>query len=369
LKYSISVIGCLAILALATSAASAKPYEVVYTMSNDVNDNQVLLFREKLDGSLKLRKAISTGGRGSTALLGGINQGAIALDRSRRWLLVVNAGSNEISVFEASRDDLRLVSRISSGGTTPVSVAVDRDLVYVVNSGSSNVVGFRLNYNNGQLTPIPDSAQPLSAQETEAGQVGFSSDGRSLVVTEHKTSRIDTFAVNRETGLLNPAVVNQSVGNGPIGFAFDPWGRLIVSETNSNDPNRGSASSYNLEQTGLLNILSPSVANQQTASCWVVITKNGKFAYISNPLSNSLSGYQIGNNGQLQLLTPNGVTATTGDFPLDVALSHRGWDEDLYVFNAGNHTISSFEVNDDGSLAPKPGAAPVPTGANGLLVR
>jgi 6-phosphogluconolactonase len=63
------------------------------------------------------------------------DQGALALSAGNRWLFVVNAGSNEVSVFRVEPSGLILVDRQPSGGSRPVSLTVDRNLLYVLNAG------------------------------------------------------------------------------------------------------------------------------------------------------------------------------------------------------------------------------------------
>ena len=60
------------------------------------------------------------------------------------WLLVVNAGSDELSLFAVQPDGLRLVDRAGSGGSKPTSVAVSGELVYVLNNGTPSIAGFRV---------------------------------------------------------------------------------------------------------------------------------------------------------------------------------------------------------------------------------
>ena len=71
---------------------------------------------------------------------------ALQLSRDGRYLLAVDAGSNQISVLRVGWDgSLQLVPGgvVSSGGLTPVSIAVHGSLVYVANSGAggSNFTG------------------------------------------------------------------------------------------------------------------------------------------------------------------------------------------------------------------------------------
>src|SRR4051812_42004482 len=74
----------------------------VFTMSNAVGGNAVLVFGRGADGTLRAIGTFATGGNGTGAGLG--NQGGLALDESGGTLVVVNAGSNEISAFRVRED-------------------------------------------------------------------------------------------------------------------------------------------------------------------------------------------------------------------------------------------------------------------------
>jgi hypothetical protein len=69
---------------------------------------------------------------------------------------------------------------------------------------------------------------------------------------------------------------------------------------------RAAMSSYTVFG-GLLNVVSGSVPDFQTAACWVVITNDGQFAYTTNTASGTVSSYNIGSDGTLTLL--NSVAA------------------------------------------------------------
>jgi 6-phosphogluconolactonase (cycloisomerase 2 family) len=98
-----------------------------------------------------------------------------------------------------------------------------------------------------------------------------------------------------------------------------------------------------------------------------VITRNGRFAYTSNTGSNTISGYGLSRAGELTLLDANGVTATTGSGPIDLALTKNS--RFLYSLDGGSNAISAFRVEEEGSLTPTPGASGLPAGANGLAAR
>src|SRR5206468_8745022 len=110
----------------------------VYVQTNDATANEVIAFSRAGDGALAPLGRYSTQGRG-TGLPHLASAGSVVLSDDGRWLLVVNAGSDEVSLFAVQPDGLGLADRVRSGGSKPTSVAVSGALVYVLNNGTPNV--------------------------------------------------------------------------------------------------------------------------------------------------------------------------------------------------------------------------------------
>ena len=109
-------------------------------------------------------------------------------------------------------------------------------------------------------------------------------------------------------------------------------------------------------------VISAAVADTQSAVCWVVVTPNGKYAYVTNTGSGTVSSYSVQKSGQIKLA--QAVAATSGAGPIDAAISATG--KGLFVLNSGSQTISSFTIGRDGSLSNPSAVGDVPAGANGL---
>jgi 6-phosphogluconolactonase (cycloisomerase 2 family) len=317
------------------------------------------MYTRSASGSLSLAGSYSTNGNGTGSGLG--SQGAVVL--SNGFLFAVNAGSDEVSVMSVSPGGLTLADKVSSGGTTPISLTVHNDLLYVLNAGGDgNITGFRIS-GSGNLTTIPGSTQPLSGAGVGPAQVEFNPWGNVLVVTEKGTNSIDTYPVGSD-GVAGAPTTQASAGNTPFGFEFDKRGHLIVSDAFGGGANAGAMSSYNVSPAGIDLITGP-VANSQTAPCWVVVTKNGKFTYTSNTGTNNISGYYIEPNGSITLFNDGGNTASTGAGPIDMAVSNDS--QYLYSLNAGDQTISVFRIdNGQGGLSPVQTVSGLTMGGAGL---
>jgi 6-phosphogluconolactonase len=349
---------CAALVALPLAHARHSEASTIYTMSNAAEGNELLAFRQQADGSLTPVASYSTGGLGSGGGLG--NQGALASDGEH--IFVVNAGSDDVSVFKIEGSRARLVDTIASGGERPISVTVHRHLVYVLNAGSDSIAGF-IWTRNGTLRALPGSEQPLSGAGTDPAQIQFSADGDTLIVTEKATNNIVLYSLGHR-GVPEDRTVVPSLGQTPFGFALGKGRQLIVSEAAGGATNASSVSSYWLNRRGDLRVIDATDPTLQSAACWVVVTPDGRFAYVTNTGSGTISGFRIF-AGHLFRLNRDGVTATTGAAPIDMTLSRGG--RVLHALNSGDHTISSFRVLKDGRLERIGELAGLPAAANGLL--
>jgi 6-phosphogluconolactonase (cycloisomerase 2 family) len=353
-----------AALLLLPSVAAAKThkkpkkvnYNALYSATNNPGANAVVWWRRNSNGTLTKKGTVKTGGKGIAAQQPfGFpiedSSGSIALTSDGKILFVPNAGDNTISAFQITSKGPKLVDRVTSGGILPVSLTVHKNVLYILNEVSGTIFGYRFS-STGFLTPIVNSENALSTVGNlgVAAQIGFDPSGKTLVVSLRALpatkGTIDTFKVNGD-GSTGPAVAHTADDANPFGFAF-AGERLIISNVgfvatppgtmpNPVDPKQfnGTTSSYNLSGTNLT--LNNTASTNARAACWVVISKDKKFAFVVNTLSGSvpetgsgkgsIARYSIGSDGKLTLL---GNTDTTpGGFPGDEALSSDG--KFLYV--------------------------------------
>lgn len=336
----------------------------VYTETNAADKNEILVYSRDRDGDLHPTARVATRGLGTGAGLG--NQGALALSPDGRRLYAVNAGSDDISVFAIIAGKPVLIQKLPSGGDQPISIALSHDLLYVLNAGGAgNISGFYVG-DDRRVYPIRGSTRPLSGSAVGPAQISFNTFGDVLVVTEKGTNKIDLYDV--ADGLAQGPYVRDSNGMTPFGFAFDRHDNLIVSEAFGGAANASALSSYEIDGGMFpLEVISGTVATHQTAACWVVVSKNGRFAYTTNTGSSSITGYRIARNGALTLLDPDGVTAPTGNgsSPLDAATTSDG--KYLFALSPNVGMIASFRVRDDGSLRVGSRVDGVPLSASGLV--
>jgi 6-phosphogluconolactonase len=314
------------------------PVGAIYAMTNDAAVNKIVVFDRSEDGTLTKVDAVATGGAGSG---GGVDplvsQGSVVLSRGDQWLLAVNAGSNEISVFRVRPHTLVLTDKAPSGGPYPVSLTVFHDLVYVLNAGTTpNITGFSLDH-RGRLTPIDGSTRYLGPGGYS--QIGFDPGGDNLVVTDRADNEIVVYPLNRKGLPSGNPVTSPSSGIAPFGFIFDEQGHLLVVEAGTN-----AVSSYAISHDGILQVISPSVPNGQVAACWIAGNGRG-YVYTTNPGTSSLSSYTVRNRDGKVILR-EGV-AGTGSAPLDLSIVEGRF---LYAIDPGNGSIDMFKIGRGGGL-------------------
>src|SRR4029450_5710014 len=142
------------------------------------------------------------------------------------------------------RAGLTLVDVVDSGGIRPISLALHENLLYVLNEGGTpNITGFTVG-GDGRLTPLAGSTRPLiGGVAADAAQIGFSSEGSPLGVTEKMGNRIETYTID-DDGLPSAPINNPSNGTTPFGFAFNNAGTLVVSEAFGGAAGASAGSSY-----------------------------------------------------------------------------------------------------------------------------
>ena len=327
----------------AASTARNNGSHYVYIESNEAAKNTILVFKQQNDGRLHLEYQVASGGKGLGAGLA--SQGALALDKRNDYLFAVNAGSNSVSSFRVKNNGgLELLCTVPTGGQKPVSVTVHDNYVYVLNNGSSDIMGFKLT-GNGILNPINGSHQGLSSSTADAAQISFSPSGDALLISEKATNKITAFKVSGN-GVAHNKVVNNSVGNTPFGFDFARGQYMIVSNADGGTPATSSCTSYKNLDYLHINAVNGKVNNGQTAVCWVATTSFGRYAFVTNTGSNTISAYYIDQSGRLYLVP--WVNEQAGEKPADIIVSSDN--EYVYNINGGNNTLGEYKRKSSSKL-------------------
>jgi 6-phosphogluconolactonase len=343
-----------------SSPMEQSAFQGVLVQSNEQDQNRLLSFRRDATGGLSDMGAVGTGGTGNgEAHLP--SQGSVTLSGDARHAFVTNAGSGNVSLFAVTADGPGLAQTVPTGAT-PLSVAEHDGLVYVLNSADASLTGFVLE--GSRLSPV-SGAQRRWDPEGKPAQVGFSPDGRTLVVTERGADRILTFPVESSGGLGNPMMQGSS-GMTPYGFGHTPAGVLVVTEAFGGEPGRSAVSSYAVKDSSLAPV-SRSVGNGRTALCWGVVTADGRYAFGTNFADGAVSRYDIAPDGSLTVgEAAAGVVVDGSSGPRDLGISGDG--RFLYAIDADTQQIVGWSVDPPGRLTPIGSWPGLPSTVAGITV-
>lgn len=376
----------------------------IYTTTNGEGMNQVIRFARHEDGTLSDETSFATNSMGGAdRSMGGDahgdfdSQGAVKIIGN--YLLTVNAGGNDISVFslDKSNGDLVHKENVPSGGGKPVSIA------YSKKSGSDNeywvVVGNQLNNPNVQkdapnIERYPDdayhamdlkqpdasdaqrniqlfsfnstdgtltSAMTLDTYVRENGGpacVSFSDDGTKLAVAtwgiahfmtmnpladEQHPSRV--YVYDFANGTVSGERFFEEAGiAGTIGFHWAKGSdtKLYVSNFNlaadklDNSLTVLTDDGATVAKTEHHGISDPSAQNE---ACWTVLNPAGNTLFVAGFATNVVSSFDIsGSTANLVQTEKRGDLAPMGDSKELLVTA-----DNKYLYNLGS--FGSFSIN------------------------
>lgn len=270
-----------------------------------------------------------------------------------------------VSAFEAdlSSGRLTLINKVSSGGTGPCHLTVDRKgrCVLVANYGGGSVSSLRILPNGGLEGPIAfiqhkgSSVNPARQKEPHAHSVNVSPDNRFAFVADLGLDKILIYELNSRDATLKPAPqphVAVAPGAGPRHFAFHPSGRhaYVINEMHCTI----TAFTYK-QRTGELNVIQ-TISTLPTgqdlkpeySTAEIVVHPSGRFLYGSNRGHDTIAGFTIARDGTL---SQNGHTPTQGRTPRNFAIDPTG--SCLIAENQSSDSFVPFAIDQkSGALTP-----------------
>ncbi len=342
-----------AVLSFAAPASAHESHGspgAVFVQLNGEAGNEIAAYARAADGTLTYSATYPTGGLGGTQVGAPLDalasQGGLVLDPRHRLLVAVNAGSDSVTSFAVRGATLRHARTVPSGGQFPSSVAVHGDLAYVLNAGGEgSISGFTIRH--GALNPIPGSTRSLDLGGTNPpvfidspAQIGFSADGRTLIVTTKSHNALLTFRLDRHGRPSATPTSTASAGAVPFSFVVDRHGLVQVTEAGT-----GATSTYAVTRSGGLRLLGSSASGGGAALCWNI--EVGGTLYGANAGSATLSAWRA--PARHAAVLTQAVAATTGAGPIDLAASRDG--RFLYVQESVDGTVGVYAVAHDGALS------------------
>ncbi len=370
----------------------------VFVMSNILDNNTIVSYSRNDDGTLNLVGEFPTGGQGGDfdgpeGLDPLISAYSLINTPDNEYLMAVNAGSNTISVMQINSDmSLELVDTEDSFGVGPNSLAYNDGIVYVTNidadgefAGEPDQEGsiYGYTFEGGDLTPISGSGRDL---DNRPAAVRFSPDGDHLLITSINAGSAALASGNDDalvvygldddgvptadalSGATSTPRGNSEGRNLPSAIGFEVVDRsngtfAIVTEAREFQsegqppafPNlqTGSVSVFQLGDDGSLSASqldllagqSPTVG--QRTACWIVLSPDGEYFWVSNALDASISTYRFtdasGNIELVQELAAIGNQPTSPD-PATAFATTDGW-IDLDISDDGNYIYQLFGLS------------------------
>jgi YVTN family beta-propeller protein len=244
---------------------------------------------------------------------------------------------------------------VSSGGTSPVALAVTSDYanLYVANQGNNSVIHFAI-ASNGVLTQkdtVTTSSTPVSLAVNQAGTFLYVVSGTSsATLTAYSLSAGTIGSASAPVALtvpgytsdvIVPTAVTALVNNNAVYVtaydqtAYNPGGSA------PSTANPGWVFGYAVGSGGALTATTGSPYKAGVKPSAIAADPTNRFVYITDFASNQLIGYTIQDGSVLDFLA-NGPFKT-GNEPSAVVVDPRG--KYIYVANALDSTVTGSVID------------------------
>jgi 6-phosphogluconolactonase len=270
--------------------------------------NQVIAYRE--DPNSGVLTQIS----GSPYSVG-VGAQSLVLHPSGKYLYVANPGQNEndISQFNIARDGTLTEPNprvsVAPNASQPKLLVMDPagGFLYVMNAGSNNISVFSIDSSSGVLTQVVNSPVAvvlpvLNMQLTPSGNLLYVSAAGGPT-----NGWIAGFSVN--AGNLSLLGLTSSHGVNPYGLVIDPSGTyLYAANTTSN-----SLSIFSIDSSGsLAEVQGSPIADSYSDPVAMIFDPSAKYLYVANQGSSNVAAYSISSTTGLPTVLT--TSTTTGAF-------------------------------------------------------
>lgn len=260
-------------------------------------------------------------------------------------------GSGFIYSFKINEDlSLKQLSKLSTEAFAPAHVEVDKtgNFVFVSNYVGGVVMVYKV-LPDGTLEK-QQKIELENPKKSHAHSVTISKDNQTAYVADLGNDRIWIFDLDTEKGKLTPhsqEYIQLEPGTGPRHFTMSENGQFAwsINELNS------TVSGFQITEDGGLNLSQtistlPEDFSGKNYPADIHLHPLGKTLFVSNRGHNSIASFQV--DSTTGLLKPLEFTNTGGDFPRGFTLAPDG--QFLYVANQNTGNLVTFEVSKMGKL-------------------
>ncbi|HUZ04562.1 MAG TPA: beta-propeller fold lactonase family protein, partial [Acidobacteriaceae bacterium] len=385
-QYGRITLALVASLALGLSITACNPsftLGFVYVLSAKSSPGQINAYTiDSVSG------ALTPPDTGATISSGGQLPIADAIDNRSKWLYVVNEVSNSIVQFGITTGSaLQQLNTYSTPGTYPIAVTIDPQSKYLfvvdsfgpafntqiaaaVAAGTLTapkiaplappaapfatygcVAVYPISFKDGSLGAAiadPVSGQncfPLNGAAAAQGSqpIGVSATAfvNYLYVADQGTHTVYGYAVNYTNGVLTAlANNNYQAGVKPSAIASDPTGRFVyVTDEYSNQ-----LLGYNVQNDGSLQVMLNGPFDTDLYPSGIVIDPRGLFLYVTNYNTDNVQAYTIDLGTGNPSVIPSNLHSTTGTGPTCISIE-SAYGRFMYISDNLDNTVSGFELD------------------------
>lgn len=300
---------------------------------------------------------------GALTLIGTIPAGtgpaSVGIDPSGKFVYVANGGfgpdTASVSMYAINGTTGALTPAGAISESCPTELCTASSLTVhpsgkfaYVGDGypGENVSMFAIDPNTGALTFLgtieaasPDGSNSMEVAMHPSGKFAYAVGDNCALDTFD--GYVSTYSINLTSGALSSAGSPVAAGVCPSSVAVDPLGRFVYVTDNSglNGHQDDNVAMYAINgTTGALTFIG--YAGTGLGPSFVAVDPTGKFAYVTNFLSNDVSMYTI--NGTTGALASIGTIAA-GTGPVSVAVDPTG--KFAYVANSGSNNVSMYSID------------------------
>jgi 6-phosphogluconolactonase len=217
--------------------------------------------------------------------------------------------------------------------------------MYVATQSAAQVWGYHANFNDGSLSTINGS--PFAAEQGATAIVIDPAHSFAYVANAAPTNDINRFSIDLN-GSLAPISGNQAVGTNPVALAMDSGGKFLFVA------NRGS-NSISVFSVGSNAALTEVVVAPCTTQCFLVtdpvaiaVAPASNFVYVLDQIDGTIVTFHLDNSTGILTSDVALPPVPVGSTPSSIAMNPAG--TFLYVTNQVSNNISGFKVGSGGDL-------------------